>query len=106
MGLLLDDAKSETWFVDVLNRSVLLPRRLSDTTMDCLLNLDSDNDLESQPEANHNREVKNVAHDVHYSMSDSPVLETTSSLGSSSSSPRKQLKKFIQPEHKQIQTKT
>ncbi|KAJ0049323.1 hypothetical protein Pint_16554 [Pistacia integerrima] len=87
MGSLLDDAKSETWFVDALNGSGLLPRGLSDTTMDCLLNLDNDNDLEAPPEADHNREVKNVAHEVHYSMPDSPIVETSSSFGSSSSSP-------------------
>ncbi|KAJ0106205.1 hypothetical protein Patl1_19209 [Pistacia atlantica] len=87
MGSLLDDAKSETWFVDALNGSGLLPRGLSDTTMDCLLNLDNDNDLEAPTEADHNREVKNVAHEVHYSMPDSPIVETSSSFGSSSSSP-------------------
>lgn len=73
MGSLLDDAKSETWFVDAPNGSWLLPRGLCDTTMDCLLNLDNDNNLEAQPEADHNREVKNVVHDVHYSLPDSPL---------------------------------
>ncbi|KAJ4838963.1 hypothetical protein Tsubulata_017363, partial [Turnera subulata] len=50
MGSLLDDAKSETWFVDALNGSGLLPRNLSDSaTMDCLVNLDNDHqDLEAQ----------------------------------------------------------
>ncbi|KAK3225254.1 hypothetical protein Dsin_005116 [Dipteronia sinensis] len=97
MGSLLDDAKSETWFVDALNGSGLLPRGLSDTTMDCLLNLDSENDLEAQTDhdGNLNRQHANlmirnnlaVVHDVQYSLPDSPVVETTSSVGSSSSSP-------------------
>lgn len=88
MGAFLDDAKSETWFVDALNGSGLLPRGLSDTTMDCLLNLDNDNDLEAQPAENdHSKQVKNMVHDVQYSLPDSPVVETSSSFGSSSSSP-------------------
>ncbi|KAK2647958.1 hypothetical protein Ddye_015447 [Dipteronia dyeriana] len=97
MGSLLDDAKSETWFVDALNGSGLLPRGLSDTTMDCLLNLDNENNLEAQTDhdVNLNRQHVNVmirnnlavAHDVQYSMPDSPVVETSSSFGSSSSSP-------------------
>lgn len=87
IGSLLDDAKSETWFVDALNGSGLLPRGLSDTTMNSLLNLDNDNDLEAQPDADHSREVKNMAHDVDYSALDSPIVESSSSFGSSSSSP-------------------
>ncbi|KAK4843023.1 hypothetical protein QYF36_002942 [Acer negundo] len=97
MGSLLDDAKSETWFVDALNGSGLLPRGLSDTTMDCLLNLDNEIDLEIQTDhdGNLNRKHVNVrmgnnvalAHDVQYSIPDSHVVETTSSFGSSSSSP-------------------
>lgn len=96
MGALLDDAKSETWFVDALNGSGLLPRNFSDSaTMDCLLSLDgvrgndSSNDLEGQ--GNHflgdnNIQVTKNVHDLH-SMPDSPMVENTSSFGSSSSSP-------------------
>ncbi|KAL5751286.1 hypothetical protein ACOSP7_025889 [Xanthoceras sorbifolium] len=91
MGSLLDDAKSETWFVDAINGSGLLPRGHSDSTIDCLLNLDNENDLEAQTDdGNLNKQhvIKNaLAHDVQYSMPDSPVVETTSSFGSSSSSP-------------------
>ncbi|KAK9949979.1 hypothetical protein M0R45_005486 [Rubus argutus] len=50
MGALLNDAKSKSWFVHVLNGSGLLPRNLSDSdTMDCLLTgrSDSCNDLEA-----------------------------------------------------------
>lgn len=55
MGNLLADAKSETWFVDVLNNAEILPRGDSDSaTMGFLLNLDgvvnsaSCTDLEAQ----------------------------------------------------------
>ncbi|KAM7268845.1 hypothetical protein ACFE04_011011 [Oxalis oulophora] len=42
MGSLLDDAKSETWFVDALNQSGLFKRNLSDSaTMDCVQPEDS-----------------------------------------------------------------
>ncbi|XP_050237233.1 uncharacterized protein LOC126686958 [Mercurialis annua] len=76
MGSLLDDAKSETWFVDALNGS-LLPRNLSDSaTMQCLVNLDNDQDLEE--ENKQEMMIKN----------DSPLMDNgTSSFGSSSSSP-------------------
>lgn len=41
MGNLLEDAKSETWFVDALNNAEILPRGHSDSaTMGCLVNLD------------------------------------------------------------------
>ncbi|KAJ7970335.1 putative Octicosapeptide/Phox/Bem1p family protein [Quillaja saponaria] len=95
MGLLLDDAKSETWFVDALNNVDLLPRGLSDSaTMDCLVNLDgvpnsvSCNDLEAHAAdslENNNKQVKNM-HEVH-STTDSPMVENNTSYGSSSSSP-------------------
>lgn len=102
MGALVDDAKSETWFVDALNNSDLLPRNLSDSaTMDCLLTLDrvvrgsdSCNDLQAQQvdsTSEHTNDqqqtMKNVTHEVVQTMSDSPmVLENSSSFGSSSSS--------------------
>ncbi|XP_039162688.1 trithorax group protein osa-like [Eucalyptus grandis] len=105
MGTLLDDSKSETWFVDALNNAGILPRGISDsaTTMDCLVNLDPSgepqNDLEAQVEDHHNnnaaaaddgsggKQVKAVQ-DVHFAMPDSPVVEnSSSSYGSSSSSP-------------------
>lgn len=95
MGALLDDAKSETWFVDALNGSGLLPRGFSDSaTMDCLLSLDgvrgndSSNNLEAQGDfmADNKQVAKNVMHDLH-SMPDSPMVENNSSFGSSSSSP-------------------
>ncbi|PON32211.1 PB1 domain containing protein [Parasponia andersonii] len=99
MGALLDDAKSETWFVDALNGSGLLPRGLSDSAMDdCLLSLDdgvrgsdSCNDLEAQGNflGENNKQVvgKNNIHEVQYAMPDSPMVENNSSVGSSSSSP-------------------
>lgn len=95
MGSLLDDAKSETWFVDALNNSGILTRGVSDSaTVRCLVNLDgvpasdSSNNLEAQAvesQSDNNKQVKNLP-DVH-SMPDSPMVENSSSYGSSSSSP-------------------
>lgn len=101
MGSLLNDAKSETWFVDALNNAGILPRGLSDSaTMDCVLHLDgarvsdSCNDVEAEAEAeaeiytntDNNKQVKSNVHDLH-SMPDSSMVENSSSYGSSSSSP-------------------
>ncbi|GLU12963.1 hypothetical protein SLE2022_296160 [Rubroshorea leprosula] len=92
MGALLADPKSETWFVDALNGSMLLPRGQSDSvTMDCLLNPDSDLEalVEGRAEGE-NKEMKNgtaAIHDVQHSMLDSPMVENASSFGSSSSTP-------------------
>ncbi|XP_059642921.1 uncharacterized protein LOC132284809 [Cornus florida] len=95
MGSLLDDAKSETWFVDALNGAVSLPRGLSDSAVaDCLLELDGavnadscTDHFEPQNESLGGEKIVKNAQDVHSTMSDSPMVETTSSLGSSSSSP-------------------
>ena len=101
MGSLLNDAKSETWFVDALNNAGILPRGLSDSaTMDCVLHLDgarvsdSCNDVEAEAEAeaeiytntDNNKQVKSNVHDLH-SMPDSSMVENSSSYGSTSSSP-------------------
>ncbi|KAL0462313.1 UNVERIFIED_CONTAM: hypothetical protein Slati_0118900 [Sesamum latifolium] len=93
MGSLLDDAKSETWFVDALNGAGLLPRGLSESAaIDTLIELDhgmvnSDScaDLEAQNESNKQVVAKSSAQEV---VLDSPhVAETSSSFGSSSSTP-------------------
>ncbi|GAU30742.1 hypothetical protein TSUD_145390 [Trifolium subterraneum] len=102
MGSLLDDAKSETWFVDALNNSGILSRGVSDSAGDSFVNLDnipasdSSNNLESQGVAaaeslniledinNNNNNVKNVF-DVVNVAPGSPMLEN--SLSSSSLSP-------------------
>ncbi|XVE58751.1 hypothetical protein DITRI_Ditri04bG0194200 [Diplodiscus trichospermus] len=88
MGPLLNDAKSETWFVDALNGSGLIPRGDSDSaTMDTLLNLDGEFE-EGAEEQNKPAKNNNVVHEVQYSLpDDSPMVEKTSSFGSSSSSP-------------------
>lgn len=102
MGCLLDDAKSETWFVDALNGSGLLPRGVSDSAaVNNLLQLDDDHinsgescvDLEAQGQSlalsgNNKEVIKNaVTADVQSTMSDSPMVETTSSFDSGVSSP-------------------
>ncbi|XP_065860780.1 RAF-like serine/threonine-protein kinase PRAF [Euphorbia lathyris] len=91
MGSLLDDAKSETWFVDALNGS-LLPRNLSESAViECLVNLDCDSsqDLEAQGEINKQELMKNLHQEVvQTGLPDSPMMENgSSSFGSSSSSP-------------------
>ncbi|XP_054808788.1 uncharacterized protein LOC129310918 [Prosopis cineraria] len=96
MGSLIDDAKSETWFVDALNNSGILIRGASDsaTVGGGVLNLDkvpandSSNNLEAQAAefpVDNNKQVK-ILPDVH-SLPDSPLVDNSSSCGSSSSSP-------------------
>ncbi|KAL3512216.1 hypothetical protein ACH5RR_024933 [Cinchona calisaya] len=99
MGCLLDDAKSETWFVDALNGAGLLPRGLSDSaTIDNLVELDepqvnrdsSGADIEAQnvvSSGGNKQVITNVIQDVQSTNSDSPMIETTSSFESSVSSP-------------------
>lgn len=92
MGSLLDDAKSETWFVDALNGSGLLPRGLSESAaIDTLLELDrgmenseSCADLSAQNEPSF-VEIRKEA--PARSSAQEVVVETSSSFGSSSSSP-------------------
>ncbi|PWA86383.1 Phox/Bem1p [Artemisia annua] len=87
VGSLLDDAKSETWFVDALNGAGLLPRGLSDSAnidnllehKDGTVSEDRDNSMEL--------ETQRRRLDVHLNLPDSPLVETNSSFGSSSSSP-------------------
>ncbi|KAL3824803.1 hypothetical protein ACJIZ3_020832 [Penstemon smallii] len=98
MGSLLDDAKSETWFVDALNGSGLLPRGFSDSAaIDNLLELDrgmvrGDSSTNLQEQNDGNKQVMGKAGgSVQESVvMDSPpmgVMEMGSSFGSSSSSP-------------------
>ncbi|XP_071688776.1 uncharacterized protein [Rutidosis leptorrhynchoides] len=112
MGSLLDDAKSETWFVDALNGAGLLPRGLSDSaTIDNLLehkdgainqqeidNINLNINHNIQNHNNNNTSNNNVDYvelqemqrrrlDVQLNLPDSPLVETNSSFGSSSSTP-------------------
>ncbi|KAL0857330.1 hypothetical protein Bca101_062484 [Brassica carinata] len=105
MGSLLESAKSETWFVNALNQSGLLPRGLSDSAAvnNTLVNLDEAGEGEAEvqkPEADagcvNNKQggyITNgvISHqEMHMSsMPDSPMMEPAggSSIGSSSSSP-------------------
>lgn len=88
MGSLLDDVKSETWFVDALNHSGMLNRVVSDTAAgDSFVNLDgvgggvsasgSNNNLEALPDTNNNK-AKNLP-DVVQSTPGSPMMENSSS---------------------------
>ncbi|CAH8391887.1 unnamed protein product [Eruca vesicaria subsp. sativa] len=105
MGSLLDSAKSETWFVNALNQSGLLPRGLSDSAAvnNTLVNLDEAGEGEAEVQklgvdagCVNNKQggyIMNgvISHqEMHMSsMPDSPMMEAAggSSIGSSSSSP-------------------
>lgn len=106
MGSLLDGAKSDTWFVDALNQSGLLPRGLSDSAAvnKTLVNLDEPSggeagiqNLETNVSGENNNYKQGdsaangvISHqEMHMSsMPDSPMMEAAgSSIGSSSSSP-------------------
>ncbi|KAF7827755.1 RNA polymerase II degradation factor 1 [Senna tora] len=101
IGPILDNsAKSEDWFLNALNGAGLLNRGFSESaSVNCLLGLDEEsgggNNLDSNSRENEVVQqsgsfgnCKNVkqGQDVH-SVPDSPMLETTSSFGSTSSSP-------------------
>ncbi|PWA76358.1 Phox/Bem1p [Artemisia annua] len=87
VGSLLDDAKSETWFVDALNGAGLLPRGLSDSAnIDNLLE-HKDGTVSEDRENSMELETQRRRLDVHLNLPDSPLVETNSSFGSSSSSP-------------------
>ena len=101
MGSLLDDSKSETWFVDALNNSGMISRVVSDSAAgDSFVNLDgvgvgvgvgvsasgSSNNLEALPDAN-NCKVKNFPEVVQVqSTPGSPMMENSSSSPSFSPS--------------------
>ncbi|XP_019457522.1 PREDICTED: uncharacterized protein LOC109357922 [Lupinus angustifolius] len=89
MGSLLDDSKSETWFVDALNNSGILSRVVSESAVvDSFVNLDgvsvtvtpsaSSNNLETQAQVDNNNKVKNL-HDVENILSNgsSPSMAKT-----------------------------
>lgn len=104
IGPILDNpAKSDDWFLNALNGAAgMLNRGFSDSaSVNCLLGLDDDvivgagnnhdsgsRDVEaSQPGSfGNSKNGKQGGQDVH-SVPDSPMLETTSSFGSTSSSP-------------------
>ncbi|XP_058091413.1 protein PAL OF QUIRKY-like [Magnolia sinica] len=84
IGSLLDDSKSETWFVDALNGAGVIPRGLSAASADsadvnCLLGLDDSG-------GNGGGGGGGAASDAKTHPPDSPMLETaSSSFGSTSS---------------------
>ncbi|XP_016509226.2 uncharacterized protein LOC107826724 [Nicotiana tabacum] len=82
MGCLLDDAKSETWFVDAFNNAGFISRGLSDSAV-------VDNLLERHniPENDSFADLAtNAIQEVHSTMPDSPLVNTTSSFESTVSS--------------------
>ncbi|KAG9143858.1 hypothetical protein Leryth_011505 [Lithospermum erythrorhizon] len=88
MGALLNDAKSETWFVDALNNSDLLNRGASDSAViDNLLDFDGmvKNDSSTNLEGS-NQEISIADQEVHTTQH-SLVVETSSSFDSGLSSP-------------------
>lgn len=93
IGSLLDDSKSETWFVDALNGAGVLPRGLSSdsNSVNCLLGLDdavpasaaaADADPGLIIDSSSEKPLKQQ--EIH-SVPDSPMMETASSFGSASS---------------------
>ncbi|XP_038986051.1 leucine-rich repeat extensin-like protein 2 [Phoenix dactylifera] len=115
MGSILDDSKSESWFVDALNSAMGigidgLPRGLSadSASVNCLLGLEDDSSTHSRgvivggagpgaaaaseaeqlilPRPDSSGKLARHGQDVH-SVPDSPMLDTTSSFGSTSSAP-------------------
>ncbi|KAM0944362.1 putative PB1 domain-containing protein [Dioscorea sansibarensis] len=97
IGSLLDDSKSETWFVDALNNTISggLPRGLSadSASVNCLLGLEDDSSTHSRaggappPDPDHLMLHRPDSSGRLPSVPDSPMLETTSSFGSASSAP-------------------
>ncbi|KAF8021234.1 hypothetical protein BT93_G1615 [Corymbia citriodora subsp. variegata] len=94
--ILESSVKSDDWFFGALNSAGLLNRGYSDSApVNCLLNLDDDvginnvetssRDVDNSSSLGNEKSVKQ-AQDVH-SVPDSPMLETSSSFGSTSSSP-------------------
>ncbi|KAE8692331.1 elongator complex protein 2-like isoform X1 [Hibiscus syriacus] len=88
-----NSTKSDEWFLNALNGSGLLNRGFSDPTTNVnLLGLDEDRqgnvvEVGSKDEGSGSQKNMNLkSQDVH-SVPDSPMLETTSSFGSTSSSP-------------------
>ncbi|KAL2482371.1 Octicosapeptide/Phox/Bem1p family protein [Forsythia ovata] len=87
MGSLLNDTKSETWFVDALNSTGLMPRGLSESAgIDNLLELDGIQKSDSSANLEAQNDNLGVNKQVHSNFSDSPMVDTSSSFGSSSSS--------------------
>ncbi|CAL9776902.1 unnamed protein product [Musa acuminata subsp. burmannicoides] len=113
IGSLLDESKSETWFVDALNSAIGgmsmdgLPRGHSadSATVDSLLGLEDNSSVHSRkggggggaashpepeqlvlPRPDSAGKLARHGQDVH-SVPDSPMLDTTSSFGSTSSAP-------------------
>ncbi|KAG7032060.1 hypothetical protein SDJN02_06103, partial [Cucurbita argyrosperma subsp. argyrosperma] len=94
--ILESSTSSEDWFLNALNGAGFLNRGFSDSaSVNCLLGLDDDvgvNNLDSGPrEADGSQpgslgNGKSGKQDIH-SVPDSPMIETTSSFGSTSSSP-------------------
>ncbi|XP_022733488.1 protein eyes shut-like [Durio zibethinus] len=89
-----NSTKSDEWFLNALNGTGLLDRGFSDsaTNVNCLLGLDDDRqgnvvEVGLKDEGSGSQKNMNLkSQDVH-SVPDSPMLETTSSFGSTSSSP-------------------
>lgn len=94
--ILESSTSSDDWFLNALNGAGLLNRGFSDSaSVNCLLGLDDDvgvNNLDSGPREAEGSQPgsfgngKGGKQDVH-SVPDSPMIETTSSFGSTSSSP-------------------
>ncbi|XP_022775935.1 protein eyes shut [Durio zibethinus] len=86
--------KSDEWFLNALNGAGLLNRGFSEsgTNVNCLLGLDDDRqgnvvEVGLKDEGSGSQKNMNLKNQDVHSVPDSPMLETTSSFGSTSSSP-------------------
>ncbi|XVE92620.1 hypothetical protein REPUB_Repub01dG0113800 [Reevesia pubescens] len=90
-----NSTKSDEWFLNALNGAGLLNRGFSDsgTNVNCLLGLDDDRqgnvvvEVGLKDEGSGSQKNMNLKNQDVHSVPDSPMLETTSSFGSTSSSP-------------------
>ncbi|XWS68818.1 hypothetical protein CRYUN_Cryun04dG0125300 [Craigia yunnanensis] len=86
--------KSDEWFLNALNEAGLLNKAFSDSAknVNCLLGLDDDRrgnvvEVGLKDEGSSSQKNMNLKNQDVHSVPDSPMLETTSSFGSTSSSP-------------------
>ncbi|XP_021299390.1 protein eyes shut [Herrania umbratica] len=88
-----NSTKSDEWFLNALNGAGLLNRGFSDSAanVNCLLGLDDDRqgnvEVGLKDEGSGSQKNMNLKNQDVHSVPDSPMLETTSSFGSTSSSP-------------------
>ena len=87
IGSLIDDSKSETWFVDALNNAMLGRGRSSADSVNCLLGIDESKASTVNQDSEIVGKIMGGSRQEIHSVPDSPMLGTFSSFGSASSTP-------------------